>query len=86
MVAPDYTARVLAIHVKPGDAVRTGHPSPRCSHVRSSIQRAELTTRRAGILSREAQIAARVETIRKILPGAAERRRRAIETQRQLGA
>ncbi len=84
VVAPDYTARVLAIHVKPGDAVRTGQPIATLQSREILDSTAELTTRRAGILSREAQIAARVETIRKILPGAAERRRRAIETQRQL--
>jgi multidrug resistance efflux pump len=40
--------------------------------------------RRSTVLSREAQIAGRVETIQKVLPSAVERRKRALETQKQL--
>ncbi len=86
IIAPDYAARVLAIHVKSGDKVKPG------THIATLQSReildsiAELTTRRATILSREAQIAGRIETIRKVLPSAIERRTRAVQTQSQMAA
>jgi multidrug resistance efflux pump len=86
IIAPDYTARVLAIHVKPGDTLKVG------DHIATLQSReivdaiADLTTRRATVLSREAQIAGRVETIRKVLPGASERSRRAAEAQARIAA
>ncbi len=86
VIAPDYAARVLAIHVKPGDKVVAGQ------HIATLQSReildtiAELTTRRATVMSREAQITGRIETIRKLLPSAIERRKRAIETQKQLAS
>jgi multidrug resistance efflux pump len=84
IIAPDYAARVLAIHVKSGDTVKPG------THIATLQSReiidsiAELTTRRATILSREAQVAGRIETIQKVLPSAVERRKRAIATQNQM--
>jgi multidrug resistance efflux pump len=86
IIAPDYAARVLAIHVKSGDTVKPG------THIATLQSReildslAELTTRRSTVLSREAQIAGRVETIQKVLPSAIERRKRAQETQKQLAS
>jgi multidrug resistance efflux pump len=86
IIAPDYAARVLAIHVKSGDTVKPG------THIATLQSReiidsiADLMTRRATILSREAQVAGRVETIRKVLPSAAERRKRAIATQNQMAS
>jgi multidrug resistance efflux pump len=86
IVAPDYAARVVAIHVRPGDTVAQGQhiATLQSREVQDSL--AELTTRRATVLSREAQAEGRVETIRKVLPGAVERRRRAGETQKQLAS
>jgi multidrug resistance efflux pump len=86
IIAPDYAARILTIHVKPGDTVKPG------THIATLQSReivdsiADLTTRRATVLSREAQIIGRVETIRKVLPSAVERRKRAIETERKMTA
>jgi multidrug resistance efflux pump len=84
IVAPDYAARLLAIQVKPGDKVQPGQ------HIATLQSReildtiADLTTRRATVLSREAQIEGRIATIRKVLPSAAERRRRALDSQKQI--
>jgi multidrug resistance efflux pump len=84
IVAPDYAARVVAIHVRPGDAVTVGQHIATLQSREILDSLAELTTRRAGVLSREAQAEGRIETIRKVLPGAAERKRRAAQTQAQL--
>jgi multidrug resistance efflux pump len=86
IIAPDYAARVLAIHVKPGDVVKPG------THIATLQSReildtlTELTTRRSTVLSREAQISGRVETIRKVLPSAVDRRKRAAESQAHMSS
>ncbi len=86
IIAPDYAARVLAIHVKSGDTVKPG------THIATLQSReildsiAELITRRATVLSREAQVSGRIETIRKVLPSAIERSKRAVQTQNQLAS
>jgi multidrug resistance efflux pump len=84
IVAPDYAARLLAIHVKPGDRVTPGQHIATLQSREIMDSLADLATRRAAVLSRQAQIEGRIETIRKVLPSAAERRRRALDTQKQL--
>jgi multidrug resistance efflux pump len=86
VVAPDYAARVVAVHVKPGDAVTAGQLLATLHSREITDTIAELVARRSGIESREAQVAGRIDTIRQLLPRAAERRRRAMETQQQLAA
>jgi multidrug resistance efflux pump len=77
IIAPDYAARVLSIHVKPGDLVKPGMPIATLQSREITDVLAELSTRRATVSSREAQVVGRIETIRQILPGARERRRKA---------
>jgi multidrug resistance efflux pump len=86
IIAPDYAARVLTIHVKPGDRIKPGDPIATLQSREIVDAIAELMTRRATVLSREAQIAGRVETIRKVLPSAVERRKRATDAQAQIAA
>ncbi|MGL5113908.1 MAG: HlyD family secretion protein [Beijerinckiaceae bacterium] len=77
VIAPDYAARVMAVHVKPGDKVVVGQPivTLQSREILDSI--AEFTTRRAALFTRESQIAARFTTIREVTPIAEERLRRA---------
>jgi multidrug resistance efflux pump len=84
VIAPDYSARITALSVKPGDIVKPGTEIATLQSREILDQMAEFTSRRATILSREAQIAGRIETIRKVLPDAGERRLRAIETKAQI--
>jgi multidrug resistance efflux pump len=77
IIAPDYSARVIAIHVKPGDTVKPGMPIATLQSREIIDSIAELSTRRATVASREAQVAGRIETIREVLPGARERRKKA---------
>jgi multidrug resistance efflux pump len=77
IIAPDYAARVLSIHVKPGDTVKAGQTIATLQSREIADAIAEFSTRRATISSREAQVVGRIETIRQVLPGAKERRRKA---------
>ncbi|MGL4241626.1 MAG: HlyD family secretion protein, partial [Beijerinckiaceae bacterium] len=84
VIAPDYSARVVAIHVRPGDRVEPGQHVATLSSREIIDSLSDLVTRRGTVASREAQVVGRIETIRKLLPSAMERRRRALETQKQL--
>jgi multidrug resistance efflux pump len=77
VIAPDYSARVMSIHVRPGDTVKAGQhiATLQSREILDSI--AELSARRATISSREAQIIGRIETIQHVLPGARDRRKKA---------
>jgi multidrug resistance efflux pump len=79
IIAPDYAARVLSIHVKSGDVVKPGTviATLQSREVLDSI--AEFTTRRAQLTTRESQIIARMVTIRDVMPIAEERLKRARE-------
>jgi multidrug resistance efflux pump len=84
VIAPDYSARVMAIHVKPGDRVEKGQPIATLASREIIDSLSDLVTRRGTVASREAQVVGRIETIRRVLPSAAERRKRAIDTQKQM--
>jgi multidrug resistance efflux pump len=84
VIAPDYAARIVALNVKPGDRISPGMEIATLQSREILDQMAEFTARRATILSREAQIAGRIVTIRKVLPSAVERRLRAIDTKAQI--
>ena len=86
VIAPDYAARVLTIHVRPGDHVMPGAliATLQSREIIDSV--AELTSRRATVASREAQVAGRIETVRKVLPGAIERRKKAEEGRAQIAS
>jgi multidrug resistance efflux pump len=86
IIAPDYAARILQIHVKPGDTVSAGQhiATLQSREILDSI--AELTSRRATVLSREAQIAGKIETNRRVLPTANDRSARAAAALQQLTA
>ncbi len=86
IIAPDYAARVLSIHVKPGDTIKPGDVIATLQSREIIDSLAELSTRRAAVSSREAQVAGRIETIRKVLPDAVERRRKADETRAKMTA
>lgn len=77
ILAPDYAARVVTMHVKPGDLVKPGQhiATLQSREIIDSI--AEFTTRRAQLSTRESQISARVMTIQEVMPIAEERLRRA---------
>jgi multidrug resistance efflux pump len=84
IAATDYSARVTAIHVKPGDRLEPGQliATLQSREIIDSI--ADMTMRRATLQSREAQISGRIETIRTTLPNARARLKRANEAQAQL--
>jgi len=84
VVAPDYSGRIVEVHVKPGDRVEAGQLLATLHSREITDVIAELTTRRGTVSSREAQLSARIETARRLLPRAAERKRRALEAHRQL--
>jgi multidrug resistance efflux pump len=86
IIAPDYAARVLTIHVKPGDSVKPGMPIATLQSREIVDSIAELTSRRATISSREAQIIGRIETIQQVLPGARDRKRKADEGKARIAA
>jgi multidrug resistance efflux pump len=86
IIAPDYSARVMSIHTKPGDTVKAGQhiATLQSREILDSI--AELSSRRATISSREAQIIGRIETIQHVLPGARERRQKAEGSRAKINA
>ena len=84
VIAPDYSARIVSLKVKPGDHLPAGAEIATLQSREITDQIAEFTSRRATILSREAQISGRVETIRKVLPDAVERRLRSVDTKNQI--
>ena len=84
VIAPDYTARVLSMNVRPGDLVKPGMTIATLQSREIIDSLAELSSRRATVASREAQVAGRIETIQKVLPAALERRKKAEESRKQI--
>ncbi len=86
VVAPDYTGRVLAVYVKPGDHVTPGTRIALMQSSDTADRLADLVSKRATFLARESQIAARLGAIASTLPSARERKLRAAQNEAQVEA
>jgi multidrug resistance efflux pump len=76
-VAPDFNARILKVHVRPGDIVRVGDPLITLSSSETLDRIAELTSKLGAIASRETQLSGRFKQAATLLPVAEDRKRRA---------
>jgi multidrug resistance efflux pump len=83
-IAPDFNARILKVHVRPGDLVRTGDPLVTLSSSETLDRIAELTSKLGAIASRETQLAGRLKQASTLLPVAEDRKRRAQANYRAL--
>ncbi|MGL4324751.1 MAG: HlyD family secretion protein [Beijerinckiaceae bacterium] len=79
VVSTDYIARVTAVHVKPGDAVKAGQKIVSVDSAETVEKIADLATRLSQMTSREAQLKSRAASIATLLPVARERRTRSLE-------
>lgn len=76
-VAPDFNARILKVHVRPGDIVKVGDPLITLSSSETLDRIADLTSKMGSIASREAQLSGRQKQASTLLPVAEDRKRRA---------
>ena len=83
-VAPDFNARILKVHVRPGDIVKAGDPLITLSSSETLDRIADLTSKLGAIASREAQLSGRMSQAATLLPVAEDRKRRAQANYRQL--
>jgi multidrug resistance efflux pump len=77
ILAPEFNARVVAVHVAPGDQVRAGQPLLTVSSSETLDRIADLTAKLGQIAAREAQLSGRAKQGATLLPVAADRRARA---------
>ncbi len=83
-VAPDFNARILKVHVRPGDIVKAGDSLITLSSSETLDRIADLTSKLGAIASREAQLSGRMNQASTLLPVAEDRKRRAQANYRQL--
>ncbi len=85
-VAPDFNARILKVHVRPGDIVNQGDPLITLSSTETLDRIADLTSKLGAIATRETQLAGRLSQSRTLLPVATDRKLRAQANYQQLQA
>jgi multidrug resistance efflux pump len=84
IVAPDYSARIDKMHVRPGDVVREGQTIATLNSTEVIDRLAELSTRRTSLAAREIQIESRIVSLTTLKPLAIERAKRARASVNQL--
>jgi multidrug resistance efflux pump len=84
IVAPDYSARIDKMHVRPGDMVREGQTIATLNSTEVIDRLAELSTRRTSLAAREIQIESRIVSLTTLKPLAIERAKRARAAVNQL--
>jgi multidrug resistance efflux pump len=84
IVAPDYSARIDKMHVRPGDTVREGQTIATLNSTEVIDRLAELSTRRTSLAAREIQIESRIVSLTTLKPLAIERAKRARASVNQL--
>jgi multidrug resistance efflux pump len=84
IVAPDYSARIDKMHVRPGDLVREGQTIATLNSTEVIDRLAELSTRRTSLAAREIQIESRIVSLTTLKPLAIERAKRARASVNQL--
>ncbi|MGL4728462.1 MAG: HlyD family secretion protein, partial [Bosea sp. (in: a-proteobacteria)] len=84
IVAPDYSARIDKMHVRPGDMVQAGQAIATLNSTEVIDRLAELSTRRTTLAAREIQIESRIVSLTTLKPLAIERAKRARASVNQL--
>ncbi|MGL4728944.1 MAG: HlyD family secretion protein, partial [Bosea sp. (in: a-proteobacteria)] len=84
IVAPDYSARIDKMHVRPGDVVQAGQAIATLNSTEVIDRLAELSTRRTTLAAREIQIESRIVSLTTLKPLAIERAKRARASVNQL--
>jgi multidrug resistance efflux pump len=84
IVAPDYSARIDRMHVRPGDMVREGQTIATLNSTEVIDRLAELASRRTSLAAREIQIESRIVSLTTLKPLAIERAKRARASVNQL--
>ncbi len=89
VIASLYNARVLGVHVKPGDRVEAGDVLMTLQSTEMLDRLSDVASKRTTITARESQIRSRLASLEITMPSAQERRKRAtamIQTIRDLAA
>ncbi len=84
IVAPDYSARIDRMHVRPGDTVQAGQVIATLSSTEVIDRLADLSSKRTALAAREIQIQSRIVSLKTLQPLAVERAKRARESVTQL--
>jgi multidrug resistance efflux pump len=84
VLAPEFNARVMKVHVSPGDMVQAGQSLLTVSSSETLDRIADLTAKLGQIAAREAQLAGRARQTSTLIPVAADRRARAQASYRTL--
>jgi multidrug resistance efflux pump len=84
IVAPDYSARIEKMHVRPGENVIAGQAIATLNSTEVIDRLAELSTRRTALAAREIQIESRMISLTTLKPLAIERAKRARASVNQL--
>lgn len=83
-LSPEFNARVVKVHVRPGDFVRQGDPLITVSSSETLDRIADTTAKLGAIAAREAQLSGRLSQAKSLAPVAAERKARAQAGHRHL--
>jgi multidrug resistance efflux pump len=84
IISPDYNARVMAVHVKPGDQVVAGQQLISVVSSETLDRIADLTAKVAALSTRETQLSARISQVETMAPALRERRRRSAAALRDI--
>jgi multidrug resistance efflux pump len=84
IISPDYNARVMAVHVKPGDQVKAGQELISVVSSETLDRIADLTAKVAALSTRETQLHTRVSQIETMSPALRERRKRSAAALRDI--
>lgn len=84
IIAPDFSARIDKLHVRAGEAVKTGQTIATLSSTEVIDRMAELSSKRTTLASREIQIESRMSSMKTLMPLAIERAKRSRSNVEQL--